>query len=104
MQTAETLFAIYEGSLESRMTRKCPVRFGGGRREKDASGCPSLPSHHGLTNPGPRRTSPAAYPTGKPQAETFRWNPAGNQPRPAEPGQRPEASLAWCSGNRHCEA
>src|SRR5947199_8618543 len=28
------------GSLESRMTRKCPVRFGGGRREKDASGCP----------------------------------------------------------------
>jgi hypothetical protein len=59
------------GSLESRMTRKCPVRFGGGRREKDASGCPSLPSHHGLTNPGPRRASPAAYPTGKRQRKPF---------------------------------
>jgi hypothetical protein len=29
------------------------------------------------------------------QCETFRWNPAGNQSRPAEPGQQPEASLAW---------
>jgi hypothetical protein len=27
-------------------------------------------------------------------SETFRWNPAGNQSRPAEPGQRPEASFA----------
>ena len=25
-------------------------------------------------------------------------------PRPAELGQRPEASLAWCRGNPHCEA
>jgi hypothetical protein len=33
-----------------------------------------------------------------------RWNPAGNQSRPAELGQRPEASLARCSSNRHCEA
>ena len=29
------------------------------------------------------------------QCETFYWNPAGNQSRPAEPGQQPEASLAW---------
>jgi hypothetical protein len=29
--------------------------------EKDAAGCPSLPSHYGLTNPGTSRTSPAAY-------------------------------------------
>jgi hypothetical protein len=29
------------------------------------------------------------------KCETFRWNPAGNQSRPAEPGQQPEASLAW---------
>src|SRR5208337_545807 len=29
------------------------------------------------------------------KCETFHRNPAGNQPRPAEPGQQPEASLAW---------
>ena len=28
------------------------------------------------------------------QCETFHWNPAGNQSRPAEPGQQPEASHA----------
>ena len=33
--------------------------------EKDAAGCPSLPSHYGLTNPGTSRTSPAAYLTPK---------------------------------------
>jgi hypothetical protein len=27
--------------------------------------------------------------------ETSRWNPAGNQSRPVESGQQPEASLAW---------
>ena len=27
--------------------------------------------------------------------ETFRWNPVGNQSHPVEPGQQPEASLAW---------
>ena len=31
--------------------------------EKDAAGCPSLPLHHGIMNPGTRRTSPAVYPT-----------------------------------------
>jgi hypothetical protein len=31
--------------------------------EKDAADCLSLPSHYRLTNPGTRRTSPAAYPT-----------------------------------------
>jgi hypothetical protein len=36
--------------------------------------------------------------------ETFRGNSAGKQPRPAEPGQRPEASLAWWAGDRPCEA
>ena len=29
------------------------------------------------------------------KCETFHRNPAGNQSRPAEPGQQPEASLAW---------
>ena len=37
-------------------------------------------------------------------AETFRRDPAGNQPRPAELGQQPEASLAWCRGDPGCEA
>jgi hypothetical protein len=36
--------------------------------------------------------------------ETFRWNPAGNQARPEELGQQPEASLAWCRGDPACEA
>jgi hypothetical protein len=40
-------------------------RFGRGWGEKDAAGCPSLPSHYGLTNPGVSRTSPAAYLTWK---------------------------------------
>ena len=38
------------------------------------------------------------------KAETFHRNPAGNQSRPAEPGQQPEASLAWWRGDPHCEA
>ena len=50
------------------------------------------------------RCARKAWERRKPQAETSRWNTAGNQPRPAELGQRPEASLAWCSGDRHCEA
>ena len=29
------------------------------------------------------------------RCETFRWDPAGKQSRPAKPGQQPEASLAW---------
>src|SRR5271157_4977784 len=34
------------------------------------------------------------------KCETFHRNPAGNQPRPAEPGQQPEASLARWVGDR----
>jgi len=34
----------------------------------------------------------------------FRWNPAGNQSRPVEPDQQPEASLAWWVGDHPCEA
>ena len=93
MQTAETLLAIYGevadargcsgsrrtttgtrgsggtnqriGPLESRMTRKCPVRFGGGRMEKDAAGYPSRLTHTGSRTPASDGTSPAAYPTRK---------------------------------------
>ena len=34
----------------------------------------------------------------------FRWNPAGNQSRPVELDQQPEASLAWRVGDHTCEA
>src|SRR5271157_3734640 len=53
------------GPLESRMTRKCPVRFGGGRMEKDAAGYPSRLTHTGSRTPASDGTSPAAYPTRK---------------------------------------
>ena len=33
----------------------------------------------------------------------FRWNPAGNQSRPVELDQQPEASLAWRVGDHPCE-
>src|SRR5262249_43163456 len=34
-------------------------------------------------------------------SETFRRDPAGSQTRPVEPGQRPEARLAWHGGATH---
>jgi len=34
----------------------------------------------------------------------FRWTPAGNQSRPVELDQQPEASLAWWVGDHPCEA
>ena len=36
--------------------------------------------------------------------ETFRWDPAGNQSRPVELGQQPEASLASSASNPAGEA
>src|SRR4051794_10502530 len=39
------------------------VRFGGGRMEKGAAGCPSLPTHYGLTNPGASRDLASRPPT-----------------------------------------
>jgi hypothetical protein len=60
------------------MTRKCPVRFGGGRREKDAAGSPRAEEHRDKPNLASR------LPYEEAKAETFHWNPAGNQPRPAE--------------------
>ena len=93
------------GPLESRMTRKCPVRFGGGRMEKDAAGYPSRLMQTGSRTPASDGTSPAAYPTRiVGSLKPFRWNPAGNQSRPVEPDQQPEASLAWWVGDHPCEA
>ena len=98
MQTAETLLAISNqriGPLESRMTRKCPVRFGGGRMEKDAAGYPSRLTHTGSRTPASRRNLASRLPyENRYNREIFRRNPAGNQSRPEEPGQQPEASLA----------
>ena len=39
-----------------------------------------------------------------PQCETFHRNPAGNQSRPAEPGQQPGSESCVGAGDRHCEA
>ena len=59
-------------------------------------------------HPGDREAAASApRSSGKEESlklETFRRNPAGNQSRPAEPGQQPEASLAWWAGDRPCEA
>ena len=30
--------------------------------------------------------------------------PAGLESRPVKVGHQPEPSVAWCTGNRHCEA
>jgi hypothetical protein len=35
---------------------------------------------------------------------TFRWDPAGIESRPVEPGRQPEASLAWWWSDPRCEA
>ena len=32
------------------------------------------------------------------------WVPAGLESRPVKVGHEPEPSVAWCTGNRHCEA
>jgi hypothetical protein len=66
--------------------------------EKDAAGSPRAEEHRDKPNLASR------LPYGEAIAETFRWDLAGNQPRPAELGQQPGASLAWRPGNRRCEA
>jgi hypothetical protein len=38
------------------------------------------------------------------ECETFHGNPAGNQSRPAEPGQQPGSESCVGTGDRHCEA
>jgi hypothetical protein len=66
--------------------------------EKDATGSPRAEEHRDKPNLASR------LPYGEATAETFHWDLAGNQPRPVEPGRRPEASLAWCRGDPGCEA
>ena len=54
-----------------------------------------------------RRTDIAPRSSGEEDSRSlkpFRWNPAGNQSRPVEPDQQPEASLAWWVGDHPCEA
>ena len=70
----------------------------------------------GLGGQPPRATRPKVYTIGLTCAKKarerrivislkpFRWNPAGNQSRPVEPDQQPEASLAWWVGDHPCEA
>ena len=73
--------------------------------EKDAAGYPSRLTQTGSRTPASDGTSPAAYPTRiVGSLKPFRWNPAGNQSRPVELDQQPEASLAWWVGDHPCEA
>ena len=78
------------------------------RRGADGKGRSRLPvtaDAYGLTNPGIRRNLASRLPyEDSRKLETFRWNPAGNQSRPAEPDQQPEASLAWWVGDHPYEA
>src|SRR5208337_1039533 len=78
------------------------------RRGADGKGRSRLPvtaDAYGLTNPGIRRNLASRLPyENRHNRETFRRNPAGNQSRPEEPGQQPEASLAWWVGDHPCEA
>ena len=81
-----------------------PVRFGGGRMEKDAAGYPSRLTHTGSRTPASDGTSPAAYPTRiATTVKPFAWNPAGNQSRPEELGQQPEASLEEIREEIRCQ-
>jgi len=61
--------------------------------EKGAAGCPSLPLHYGLTNPGTSRTSPAAYPTSSPvrrgAVETEPYGHRADRPPYPTPGRNP---------------
>ena len=69
------------------------------------AGYPSRLTQPGSRTPASDGTSPAAYPTRiVASLKPFRWNPAGNQSRPVELDQQPEASLAWWVGNHPCEA
>src|SRR5208337_1665223 len=78
------------------------------RRGADGKGRSRLPvtaDAYGSRTPASDGTSPAAYPTRiVGSLKPFRWNPAGNQSRPVELDQQPEASLAWWVGNHPCEA
>src|SRR5208283_3259446 len=78
------------------------------RRGADGKGRSRLPvtaDAYGLTNPGIRRNLASRLPYEDSRSlKPFRWNPAGNQSRPVELDQQPEASLAWRVGDHPCEA
>ena len=57
-----------------------------------------------LTRPPPVSTTKARERRIVGSLKPFRWNPTGNQSRPVEPEQQPEASLAWWVGDHPCEA
>src|SRR5271165_6090827 len=94
---------LHEGKLS-----RAVLRGGGGG---DVTSLPDtwVGNHPGL--PGPRRPETrsdlAPRSSGEEDSRSlkpFRWNPAGNQSRPVEPDQQPEASLAWWVGDHPCEA
>jgi hypothetical protein len=68
--------------------------------EKDATGSPRAEEHRDKPNLASRLPYEEAIVSRKPLVGTL-W---GSDPRPAELGQRPEASLAWRRGDPDCEA
>src|SRR5271166_3955928 len=85
---------LHEGKLS-----RAVLRGGGGG---DVTSLPDtwVGNHPGL--PGSRQEARERRIVGS--LKPFRWNPAGNQSRPVEPDQQPEASLAWWVGDHPCEA
>ena len=106
MQTAETLFAIYDRVTgepdDAKVSR--PVRGGAvgkGRIRLPVTAVASRAHEpRSKTYLASRLPYEEAIVTRKPFVGTLR----GIDPRPAELGQRPEASLAWCRGDPGCEA
>ena len=106
MQTAETLLAIKDRATGEPDDAKVSSPVRRGADGKGRSRLPVTADADGLTNPGIRRNlaSRLPYENSLIRLKPFRWNPAGNQSRPVEPDQQPEASLAWWVGNHPCEA
>ena len=114
MQTAERCLAIYEGVRRNQSKDRAtgepddakvssPVRRGADG--KGRSRLPVTADAYGLTNPGIRRNLASRLPyEDSRKLETFQMEPQGNQSRPVEPDQQPEASLAWWVGDHPCEA
>ena len=75
--------------------------WSGGVTEEDVrvDACGSYPGMDDLTSPKKARERGIVG-----SLKPFRWNPAGNQSRPVEPDQQPEASLAWWVGDHPYEA
>ena len=91
------------------LARAASVREADGVGQADGPGRPGWATTpvYPARDPSKTRSDLARRSSGEEDSRSlkpFRWNPAGNQSRPVEPDQQPEASLAWWVGDRPCEA